>query len=267
MAGDILLVDDNEEFIDSIKDILEDEGFRIVTAHSGEEAVLKVETRKFDLILMDIKMPGMNGVESFLKMKQSDPDVRVVLFTAYALDDLIQTAQQHGVWAVLKKPLEMPQLFRTIDGARRREQGGCILVADDDLALCDNLYELLTDAGYGVALASNGLQAVEEVRQHAFDILLLDLKLPELDGLEVYRRIKTIQPRLVTILMTGFAEELNALIQQAIRESAYTLLTKPIDMDRLLPMVKEVIAARKSGIIKKPVAAEKDAHEKDDSDR
>lgn len=114
----ILLVDDNIAFIDTIKDILEDNGFDVDTADSGEAALACVQNQVFDLVLMDIKMPGMNGVESFICMKQINPDACVILFTAYALDELIQQAHENGVMAVLKKPLEMEVLIDTISQFR-----------------------------------------------------------------------------------------------------------------------------------------------------
>lgn len=72
MTFKILLVDDNEAYTDSIMDILEDEGYTVQTANSGEQACELTQKAQFDLILMDIKMPGMNGVETFLKMKQQN---------------------------------------------------------------------------------------------------------------------------------------------------------------------------------------------------
>ncbi|MFZ1983867.1 MAG: response regulator, partial [Desulfatitalea sp.] len=206
----------------------------------------------YALILMDIKMPGMNGVECFLKMKANNPRVRVILITAYALSDLIQTACENGVLAVLKKPLDMGTLMQTIATTRQETGCGCILVADEDRALCDNLYEILSAGGYRVALACDGHAAIDLAEKQPFDILLLDLKLPERDGLEVYRRIKAIQPQVMTILMTGYAGEMKKLIGQAISENAYTYLTKPLKMEQLLKLVAEVAQARKSGIIRKP---------------
>jgi CheY-like chemotaxis protein len=111
MRGKILLVDDNEAFIDSVKGVLEDEGYRVSTVTSGKDALSLTERIPFDLLLMDIRMPGMDGVESFIKMKAQNPDVRVILFTAYALSDLIQKADEEGVRAVLKKPLDMREFL------------------------------------------------------------------------------------------------------------------------------------------------------------
>jgi two-component system, NtrC family, response regulator HydG len=252
MGERILLVDDNVAFIDSVKDVLEVEGCVVDTAHSGEDAVAMVENADYALVLMDIKMPGMNGVECFLKMKASNPRVRVILITAYALTDLIKTACDNGVWAVMKKPLDMGTLMQTIATARQETACGCILVADDDRALCDNLYEILSANGYHVAVACDGQAAIDLADKQPFDILLLDLKLPERNGLEVYRHIKAKQPHLMKILMTGYADEMKALIDQAISESVYTFMTKPLKMEQLLKLVDEVAQAHKSGIIRKP---------------
>ena len=252
MKKKILLVDDNWAFIDSVKDVLEDEGYNVVTALSGEEAVSFIQKESFDLVLMDIKMPGLNGVESFIKMKEMNPDVKVILFTAYVFEDLIQQARDEGALAVLKKPLDMDYLLLTIKEVKGLKKGGCILIADDNKALCDNLAETLSEHGYSVAMVCNGTEAVKEIENQTYDILLLDMKLPELNGLELYRKVKARQPAVVTILMTGYAEEMRDVISQTISENAYTYLTKPIDMNELLSLLKKVSLDKRAGIIDKP---------------
>ncbi|MBI5062038.1 MAG: response regulator, partial [Desulfatitalea sp.] len=110
----------------------------------------------------------------------------------------------------------------------------------------DNLKEVLTAGGYCVAVAHDGQAAIDMAQQQSFDLLLLDLKLPEVAGLEVYRRIKERQPNLTTILITGYADEMRDVIGQALNESAYTFMTKPLKMERLLELVDEVARTRKS---------------------
>ena len=104
MKRKILLVDDNEDFLDSTKDVLEEEGYNVQTASSGEEAVRKVEEETLDLVVMDIKMPGLNGVESFIQMKKHRPDIKVIMCTAYIVDGLIRQAIEEGAYTVLNKP-------------------------------------------------------------------------------------------------------------------------------------------------------------------
>jgi DNA-binding NtrC family response regulator len=240
MKSKILLVDDNSEFVDSTKDVLEMEGYEVLTTASGEDAVRITKSNDFDIILMDIKMPGMNGVDAFIEMKKHNPGVRVVMVTAYSIQDLIRKALDEGACAVLDKPLDMGRLITTIESARRR--GGVILVADDDLDFCDNLYDNLTEVGYSVFTACDGKEALNKALERSYDILLLDMKLPVLNGLELYRRIKPLQPRIITIVISGYMQEMHDFIQQALEENALTALEKPLDMSSLLQLLNEVCA-------------------------
>ncbi len=242
MKGRILLVDDNEAFLDSTKDVLENEGYEVVTAVSGEEAVQLFGVHNFDVILMDIKMPGMNGVESLIEIKKLKPGAKVIMVTAYGVEELIREALAEGALAVLHKPLEMTLFFRTIDEARKSGRGGFILVADDDEELCENLTDNLGEAGYQTVAAYNGKEAVEMAETQNFDVLLLDMKLPFLNGLEVYRRIKPLQPNIVAIFITGYAQEMADLIQQTLDETAQACLTKPLDMAQLLGLLKRYLS-------------------------
>ncbi len=253
MKGQILLVDDNKDFLDSTKDVLEDAGYEVTPAHSGEEAVKLVKSREFDVVVMDIKMPGMNGVESYIEMKKIRPEIRTVMITAYSVEELIRQAMEEGAYGVLKKPLNMSSLFQTIEKVRRKGEGGFILLADDDKDLCDSLQDVLNDNGYKVAVAYDGKEAVRKAEEHPVDILLVDMKLPFMNGLEVYRRIKRITPDAVAIIISGYAKEMNDLILQMLDESAFTCLTKPIDMRNMLATLDSVCAAKHAGTYKKNI--------------
>jgi two-component system, NtrC family, response regulator HydG len=252
MASRLLLVDDNDAFLDSTKDVLEDAGYLVVTASNGEEALSLSREQAFDVILMDIKMPGMNGVETFLKMKEHDPAVKVILVTAYSAEKLSQKALEEGVCDIMSKPLRVQMLLKRIEELRGGKEGVCILVADDDRGLCDNLRDTLEQEGYRVATALAGPETVRKAEKESFDILLLDMNLPGMSGLQVYREVKRSQPNLITILITGFAEEFSDQIDQAIQENAYTCVRKPIDMKRLLDLLKTASERRSSAGYPKP---------------
>src|SRR5579862_6312315 len=80
-----------------------------------------------------------------------------------------------------------------------------ILVVDDDVDICQNLFDILTDLGYHVDTAHDGLSALELVRKNTYDIALLDLKMPGMDGLELYRQIKKLQAGTVAMVVTAYA--------------------------------------------------------------
>ena len=247
MKGNVLLVDDNLDFLDSTKDVLEDQGYHVDTATDGKEALKRAYHNPFDVVLMDIKMPGMNGVESFIKMKEHNPEIKVILFTAYSVENLIEEAHKAGVCEVLNKPLDMVKLIDLIEEVRGGKIGACILVVDDDQALGESLYEFLTKKGYEVAVAGDGQRAVRAAEDKPFDILLLDMKLPKSNGLEVYRHIKPLQPNLVTIIMTGYEDEMRDLIDQTLRENAHTCLSKPFNFEALNELLDDIITAKKEG--------------------
>ncbi|MEW6352419.1 MAG: response regulator [Thermodesulfobacteriota bacterium] len=117
MRGRILLVDDNEEYLDSAKDVLEEEGYSVATASSGEKAVRRILAQNFDVVLMDIKMAGLNGVEALVEMKKHRPSLRVVMCTAHILESMIAMALREGAFAILKKPFKPDELLDTIDSA------------------------------------------------------------------------------------------------------------------------------------------------------
>ncbi len=137
----IITVDDNEEFLDSTSDVLELEGYDVTTAASGPAALALVDKQAFDLVIMDIKMPGMNGVACFMEMKKRYPDISVVMATAYSVEGLIQQALAEGAIAVLDKPLQMDALLQTIKKETQSRNGGLILVAEDNKALCGNMID------------------------------------------------------------------------------------------------------------------------------
>jgi len=252
MEKRLLLVDDNKDFLDSTKDVLEEAGYSVTTATSGEEALSVTREQVFDVILMDVKMPGMNGVETFLLMKEHNPDVKVILVTAYSVESLTRKAREEGVCDILSKPLHMERLLQLIEDIRVEREGGCILVADDDRSLCDNLRDTLEQAGYKVATTFAGPDAVKRAEKEPFDILLLDMNLPGLNGLQVYREVKRSQPNLITVVITGYAEDYSEDIRQALHENAYTCIKKPIDMNMLLDLLKSAVAARSKGDFTKP---------------
>ncbi len=118
IKGKILVVDDNEDLCEMLKDILEMEEFEVAIALDGSEALNKAKDTDFDVVLMDVKMPEMNGVETFRKFKEISPDTPVIMITAYAVEKLIKEARHLGAYAALKKPFNMDELLDTINKAR-----------------------------------------------------------------------------------------------------------------------------------------------------
>lgn len=232
----ILIVDDNEEFCKNVTDILEAAGeVEAVAVNDGMAALKCVRDSRFDLVLLDVKMPVMDGLAASRELKRICPDTPIIMMTAYAVEDLLRDALREGVFGSLRKPIDFERLFVLIDASLY--EGGLILVVDDDAEACFNLQDVLSERDYRVAIAHTGEEAIQKVREERFDVMILDMKLPTLGGLETFLAARDLRPDLATILITGYRKELSESVQEALDNGAYVCLEKPVDMDTLIALI------------------------------
>jgi two-component system response regulator HydG len=241
----VLIVDDDQSLRWTMSLILEHKGYVVETAADGAEAVARVQERPFDIVLMDIRMPVMNGVQALKQIRVIRPQTVVVMMTAYAVEDLIQDALIEGAFAILDKPVEIEQIINIIGTSVKVRQSALILVVDDDQATRITLQNRLTKQGYKVCTAGSGKEAIAMADETTYDILLIDLNLPELNGLETSLAIKEIRPQIVAIIFTAYPQDMAQLAKQAIQHNAYACLYKPLDIDYLLELIREVAGQNK----------------------
>ena len=234
----IFVVDDDPDFSDGMALILEIEGYDVAHASSGDEAIRRFREEEFDITFMDVRMPGKNGVESFFEIREDRPHAKIIMMTAYGAEDLLKQAVDGGAIGVLHKPFREKELLKILDEAK---PAGMILLVDDDPDFVEGLEGTLTGAGYSVVIAHDGQQAVDRALADGFDVLILDVRLPVLSGLEVYTELKKRGRTLPTIVITGYAQE-EAHSISALRElSAKTCLVKPFGSEELLNVVENLI--------------------------
>ncbi|HEY9229207.1 MAG TPA: response regulator, partial [Gemmatimonadaceae bacterium] len=137
MTRRALVVDDDRTMVRTLADILRINGWDVTPAYSGTAAVDAAARGNYDVVLMDIKMPGMSGVAAFKAMKLLQPKLRVILMTAYAGDDQIVEAEREGVLDVMPKPVNIPLLLSVLTQALSRQQP--VLVVDQDQAFLKTL--------------------------------------------------------------------------------------------------------------------------------
>ncbi len=234
----IFVVDDDPDFAEGLAITLELEGHEVTFASSGEEAVRKFGKRDFDVTLMDVRMPGMDGLESLLEIRKIKPDAKVFMMTAYSVEDLLRQAMAEGAMGVLNKPFDSETLLQALKDV---SPAGVILVADDDPDFVEGVQSTLTEAGYTVTIARTGQEAVDKVLDNGFDVLLLDMRMPVLSGLEVYRELKKQGRTLPTIIVTGYEAEESANIRELLQMSAKGCLVKPVGTADLLQAIEELV--------------------------
>ena len=115
-----------------------------------------------------------------------------------------------------------------------------ILVVDDDISHCTILQALLQGWGYRVEPAHNGIQALEQVRQHVFDLVLCDIRMTEMDGIETLKEIKTLNPSIPVLIMTAYSSVDTAV--EALKSGALDYLIKPLDFDKLQQTLSQALA-------------------------
>ena len=246
----VFIVDDDQDFAESLALLIEGRGCEVELAFSGEEAIEKFRQQQagkkppFDITFMDVKLPGKDGVESFLEIRKFIPSARVVMMTGYSLEQLIERAVQHGAWGVLNKPLNVQKLLKMIEDIK--PDG--ILIVDDDSEFVESIENLLVNNGYTVFVAENGQVAIERVQSNKIDILILDLRMPILNGLETYLELRRMGHILPTLIVTAYADQDTDDIDKLRSLSVSGILRKPFDPRELIEAVERLSQARRNEI-------------------
>lgn len=110
----ILVLDDHVDVAASLGEILELDGHEVTLVHNGPSAIAAFTGSGFDLGLFDVKMPGMNDVDSFLEIRKVKPDANVVMMSGYADDGVIEKALQNGARGLLRKSFEVDELMAKV---------------------------------------------------------------------------------------------------------------------------------------------------------
>jgi two-component system response regulator HydG len=239
MKTNILVVDDLKSSRLTLGGILEDEGHNVVLAENGYQAIEAAKQVSFGLIFMDIKMPGINGVQTFREVKKINPQAAVIMMTAYSVETLVREALEEGAYAVVYKPFDIENIVSIIEAALHKT---LILVVDDYFTDRETLKAILEERGYLVVTAETGSEALTRVKEKHFNIIFLDIRLPDIDGAHIFEQVKAIDPEVAVIMMTGYSEE--ELVRRAVSRGAYTCIYKPFDVEKILTLVGEISQKR-----------------------
>ena len=232
----IMVVDDDEGMRITLEGIIEDEGYEVMGAGDGYQAIQLAKETPFDLIFMDIKMPGINGVETYREIKRISPQSVVVMMTGFSVEDLVKEALEEGAYAVIYKPFSMEQIIDIVGAVLKTI---FVLVVDDRAADRQTLRAILEDNGYKTYEAQDGKQAITMASEKHYGVVLMDIKMPGMDGFTAFEGIRKIDPRMKVIFITGYA--LEDSVREALLAGAYTVLGKPVDPEEILTLMKSII--------------------------
>ena len=295
----LLLVDDEEDYVKAMAERMEmrDVGSRV--AFSGEEALRLVEDEAPDVMVLDLRMPGIDGMQVLERVKQEHPRVQVIILTGHGSEKEEEEARRLGAFEYLQKPTDTSDLLKTVRSAWKKSlrflkdskdefdrsmtaaalaEGGAtemareklreprpqrvdtppasaahetqpaarplsVLFVDDEEDFVRTMAERMEMREVGSEVALSGQQALQMLEQEIPDVMVLDLRMPGIDGMEVLRRVKKTYPQLEVIIMTGHGSDADE--EEARRLGAFDYLRKPVDINDLMETIRKAGAARR----------------------
>jgi len=239
-SGTVLVIDDDHEFRLVIRKHLEKAGYRVLEAREGAAGLHVAREGRPDVITVDLMMPGMNGWDLLARLAE-DPDL-----SAIPIIIISAVADQGGPFApgvaVLPKPVAQDRLLQQIAEAVTRP-AATVLLAEDDDDLRNVLAEAIGRRGHRVLHARDGAEAQATFDREQIDLLVLDLKMPTVDGLSVIRRLRqTESGRDVPIVVMSGSGRSDQGEFRAIRLGADAYLAEPIDAAELTRRIDRLVS-------------------------
>ena len=294
----LLLVDDEQDYVRTMAERLamRDVGSRV--AFSGEEALQMVEEDAPDVMVLDLRMPGIDGMEVLERVRKTQPHIQVIILTGHGSDREEREARRLGAFEYLQKPADTTHLLSTIrsawqksleflqqsretfdrtmtaaalaeaglaDDARSqlrkrapaKDAGDSpeesvppespsgalkVLYVDDEEEFVRTMAERMEMRALGGEVALSGEEALRMLEGDVPDVMVLDLRMPGLDGMEVLRRVKSSYPQVEVIVLTGRGSEQDE--EEAKNLGAFAYLMKPVDINQLMETVRAAGRAR-----------------------
>jgi len=285
----LLLVDDEADYVRTMAARLAARDVPSEVALSGEEALRKVASAPPDVMVLDLRMPGLNGMEVLERVKREHPHVQVIILTGHGSEQEEQEARRLGAFEYLQKPADTGHVLGVIRSAWKRalnllhetseglgrslaaaamaeagapelareqldrpekpepepaagtaEQAAPpplkILFVDDEEDFVRTMAERMQLRDLPGEVALSGTQALAMLEADRPDVMVLDLRMPDIDGLDVLRRVKSTCPEVAVIIMTGHGSEQDE--EEAMRLGAAAYLRKPVDISQLIRTVR-----------------------------
>ncbi len=278
VARRVLVTDDNANSREVLADILRNFGLHVTAADSGTAAIAELKAgaqagQPYELAFIDWRMPGIDGIETARRLR-ADAELAglqaVLMVTAFGREEILQSAEQLGLAAVLIKPVTRSALFNTVDkiftkqsprepkghgpggaatghglripaGAERGLAERSVLVVDDNDLNREVVTDLLLAVNMQVDSAADGLEAIRKIAERDYDVVLMDVHMPGMDGFTAARHIRS-QPRFAALPIIALTAQVVAEEREAMLAAGMNAhLQKPIDEGVLYGTLLDVL--------------------------
>lgn len=236
----ILIVDDNQDLADGIALMLELENYHVSVAYNGEDGIKKFDSGNYDLVIIDVKLPDMYGIEVCQYIHQKDADMKVIMMTGFRIEQVFTEIVGEDGLTILRKPVSLEQTFETV---MQLNDGSIIIVVDNQPNRADSISDYLIAQGSKTVLAKDDKEAVVRVLSGNADILVLDLNKSLMCGLETYMQLKQKGHTVKTIIVAGYKEEDIDTVDVLRALSVTGCLFKPFKPDDMIKTVKQIMCS------------------------
>ncbi|MEW6363651.1 MAG: response regulator [Acidobacteriota bacterium] len=259
-----LIVDDCEAALEAIGEMLSSFGLQVTQATSGKEALAYLDRIPFDLVLLDWKMPDLNGIETARRIR-ANPKLskipKLVMISAFGREEIVKAAEKAGICAFLMKPVSPSVLLNTILSAMGLQgmttaassnppveaaelhglRGALVLLVEDNPINQQVALGILEETGLRVDIANNGLEAVNMVNMHEYDAVLMDVEMPEMDGWEATARIRGNPDHRTLPIIAMTAHAMKGARERFLESGMDDHVPKPIDAEHLYAVLRKWI--------------------------
>jgi DNA-binding NtrC family response regulator len=240
MANDysILIIDDDHTVLDLFTEVFCKEGFyKTMGVETGRDIEGIIKEKKPDIVLLDIDIPGEDSIKILHRIKMVNRRLPVIILADEANKALAEKAIGYDASSYLIKTKLVSEIVKDVKSQfdkylhSRPVKNAEILIVDDDKEIADMVKNFLANDGYSCWAVYNAKDAIAATRSHKPRLMLLDIVMPDIDGIELIESIKGIDSRIKIIMMSGVSDK--DICTAAIRKGASGYITKPFSLQQL----------------------------------
>lgn len=246
MAADIskvLVVDDDPNLTDLLVDTLSAIGYEPHSAGSAQEALNVLSSMRIDLVISDINMPEMSGLELLQEIKKKNRRLPVMLITGIGSDGIKAQAYSKGADGFLAKPFRIGTMESEIGKMLSSLQKRRIVVIDDNEEFLASLCQRLEEGDNEVHAFTTVKATTDYLTENPVDLVITDLKMPDGDGLGLISQLHDRFPNLPVVMVSAYATD--DLVERIRKSGVQKFLTKPVNFNELDDVVKSCVVALK----------------------
>lgn len=236
----ILVVDDDPYLLDLLTETLKTIGYEACGAADAAQALALLQKTTVQLVITDIKMPGMNGIDLARRIRQEYPHLPVIFISGVFTPSILKTIDKEPFLAKPFRIGQMEEMIARVVAPKVGEKSAptqTVLVVDDDESFRVMLTETLKISGYSVRSVTDGESAVQVLGEGGIAAVIADIKMPGMDGIELARHVRQNHPGLPVILITAY---LSGEEQKEGAKVADGFLMKPFRIESITALLEDL---------------------------